>query len=75
MRLLSKEVFIPQRDGRPVFPGFVTYIGADGPILMHCSGWVDASDTYDDFADTMGCDNGNTQMASGPTAIGLGVPW
>ncbi len=63
MKLLSKEVFIPEQNGRPVFPGFVAYISADDPILMHCSGWVDASDTYDDFADIISRDNGQTWSA------------
>ena len=69
MKPLTKEVFISERDGRPVFPGFVTYISVDEPILMHCSGWVDASDTYDDFADTISCYNGKTWSASGRARI------
>lgn len=60
MRLLSKDVFIPGRDGRPVFPGFVSYINSTQPRLIHRSGWVDASDTYDDFADSFSDDNGKT---------------
>jgi hypothetical protein len=60
MRLLAKEVFIPCRGGRPVFPGFVTYVSADQPVLMHRYGWVDESDTYDDFADSFSHDNGAT---------------
>jgi len=60
MHLLSKEVFIPGRDGRPVFPGFVSYVSATEPLLIHRSGWVDASDTYDDFADRFSADNGAT---------------
>jgi len=63
MRLLSKEVFIPGRDGRPVFPGFVSYISAEKPWLLHRYGWVDASDTYDDFADCLSYDNGRTWSA------------
>lgn len=58
MRLASKEVFVPNCNGRPVFPGFISYIG-DGR-LMHRYGWVDASDTYDDFADCFSMDNGAT---------------
>lgn len=60
MRLLSKEVFMTCRDGRPVFPGFVNYIDAHKPVLQHRYGWVDASDTYDDFADHFSFDNGVT---------------
>ena len=60
MRLLSKEVFTPCTSGRPVFPGFVAYVSADEPVLIHRSGWVDASDTYDEFADRISEDNGRT---------------
>jgi hypothetical protein len=58
MHLISKEVFVPGRDGRPVFPGFVSYVGERK--LIHRYGWVDASDTYDDFADSFSEDNGAT---------------
>lgn len=60
MKLVSKEVFLPGRDGRPVFPGFVSYVSATEPTLMHRFGWVDASDTYDDFADSFSRDNAAT---------------
>ena len=60
MRLLSKEVFVPFDGSRPVFPGFVTYISATRPLLMHRYGWVDESDTYDDFGDCLSLDNGRT---------------
>lgn len=60
MRLLSKDVFVPNCKGRPVFPGFVTYLSATEPMLMHRYGWVDASDTYDDFGDCFSRDNGDT---------------
>jgi hypothetical protein len=60
MRLISKKVFVPGRDGRPVFPGFVSYVSATQRRLMHRYGWVDASDTYDDFGDSFSDDNGAT---------------
>lgn len=60
MRLVAKQRFIPCTDGRPVFPGFVSYVHATEPALMHRFGWVDASDTYDDFADSFSRDNGRT---------------
>jgi len=60
MHTISKEVLIPGRDGRPVFPGFVSYLSDTEPVLIHRSGWVDASDTYDDFADRLSTDNGAT---------------
>ena len=63
MHLISKEVFVPGRDGRPVFPGFVSYLSATKPRLIHRYGWVDESDTYDDFADSFSEDNGATWSA------------
>jgi len=46
-----------------LFPGFVSYIDAEAPRLIHRYGWVDASDTYDDFADSFSSDNGRTWTA------------
>ncbi|MBI2299679.1 MAG: exo-alpha-sialidase [Armatimonadetes bacterium] len=60
MRVLSREMTVPCRDGRPVFPGFVTYVSVAEPILLHRYGRVDASDTYDDFDDYLSRDNGRT---------------
>ncbi len=59
MKCVSKERIIPFQD-RPVFTGFVTYINHEKPVLMHRYGYVDASDTYDDFGDTISVDNGDT---------------
>lgn len=59
-RCISKEVFIPSREGTGVFPGFITYIHAEKPVLLHRFGWVDASDTYDDFRERISEDNGKT---------------
>ncbi len=60
MRLLSKEIFIPETNGRSIIPGFVTYISTTEPILIQRIGWVDASDTYDDYEDMFSYDNGKT---------------
>jgi hypothetical protein len=60
MKLLTKEVFIPETNGRSVFPGFITYISKTEPVLMHRFGWLDASDTFDDFHDSFSYDNGRT---------------
>jgi len=60
MQLVSKQVFVPGRDGRPVFPGFVSHVSATAPTLIHRYGWVDASDSYDDFGDSFSRDNGTT---------------
>ena len=60
MRLLDKEVFIPSQNGQGVFPGFITYVHKRKPILLHRFGWVDASDTYDNFHDSVSHDNGQT---------------
>ena len=59
-KLLSKEVFIRHRNGRPPVTGFVTYIHATKPILMHCFGWEDYSDGYDNYALSVSRDNGKT---------------
>jgi hypothetical protein len=60
MRLVSKEVFIPETNGRSIIPCFVTYVDAKEPVLMHRISWVDASDTYDDYEDMFSYDNGRT---------------
>ena len=57
---VEKEIFIPSRGGRGVFPGFVTYIHPKDPVLLHRFGWADASDTYDDFHDSTSRDGGRT---------------
>ncbi|MFP6583977.1 MAG: sialidase family protein [Candidatus Hydrogenedentota bacterium] len=59
-RRTSKEVFIPSANDTGVFPGFVTYIDKDKPTILHRSGWVDASDTYDNFSEMTSFDNGVT---------------
>jgi hypothetical protein len=46
--------------GRPIIPGFVTYISKNKPILIHRFGRVDCSDTYDDYMDMFSYDNGRT---------------
>lgn len=60
IRRLSKEVFIPAKNGAGVFPGFITYVHKEKPVLLHRFGWVDASDTYDRFHDSFSHDNGKT---------------
>jgi Neuraminidase (sialidase) len=60
MKLLSKEVFISRNGGRPIFPGFVSYSHWEKPALIQRVGWVDASDTYDDYSDMISTDNGKT---------------
>src|SRR5947207_1428318 len=60
MKLLSKEVYIRHKDGRPPATGFVTYIDRKKPILMHCHGWETYSDGYDDYAVSISTDNGKT---------------
>src|SRR5947207_1169242 len=56
--LLSKEVLLRHKDGRSPARGFVTYIDARRPILMHCHGWQQYSDGYDDYAVSISRDNG-----------------
>lgn len=60
IRLISKEVFLPHRQGRPPCTGFITYISVSQPILMHCFGWQDYSDGYDDYSISISEDNGKT---------------
>ena len=74
MQLLSKQVFVPCRDGRPVFPGFVTYVSATESVLLHRYGWVDASDTYDDFGDSYSRDNGLSWSEPVPRLRSHAVP-
>lgn len=65
MRVISKERFITHDNGRPVFPGFVTYISNDQPILIHRWGREDYSDAYDDYVDQFSYDNGHTWTEPG----------
>lgn len=60
---LSKEIFIPSQNDTGVFPGFITYQHSRKPILLHRFGWVDASDTYDNFHESVSNDNGVTWSA------------
>jgi hypothetical protein len=60
MPTVSRKVLISAHNGRCVWPGFTTYISQSHPIMMDCHGWVDASDTYDDFATSISDDNGKT---------------
>jgi hypothetical protein len=59
-KLLSKEVFLRHQNRRPVAAGFITYISSTKPILMHCHGWEDYSDGYDDYSVSLSYDNGKT---------------
>ena len=60
MKLLSKELILRFQGGRDVVPGFVAYVSRTEPVLMHCYGWQDYSDAYDDYSITMSRDNGRT---------------
>ncbi|MBN1555814.1 MAG: exo-alpha-sialidase [Phycisphaerae bacterium] len=59
MKCISKEL-VRSFHERPVFAGFATYAGNDNSLLIHRYGFVDASDTYDDFSDCISRDNGKT---------------
>src|SRR6185503_19760955 len=63
MKLLSKEVFLRHQNKRPPATGFVTYISTTRPVLMHCHGWQDYSDGYDDYSISVSHDNGKTWSA------------
>jgi len=60
MRLLSRELLLRHQPNRPVVAGFVTYMNRTEPVLMHCYGWEDYSDGYDDYAISVSHDNGKT---------------
>lgn len=60
IEILSKRVYIPGKDNTGVFPGFMTYTHAHKSQLLHRFGWVDASDTYDNFHERVSEDNGKT---------------
>jgi len=58
---VKKEIFEPvDEKGRPVFPGFISYIDDRKPFLIHRYGRLDFSDGYDDFCDSFSYDNGKT---------------
>lgn len=58
---VKKEIFEDvDEKGRPVFPGFISYIDPDKPFLIHRYGRLDFSDGYDDFCDSFSYDNGKT---------------
>jgi hypothetical protein len=57
---ISKELFIPTQNETGVFPGFIAYLNPKDPVLLHRFGWVDASDTYDNFHESVSVDNGQT---------------
>jgi hypothetical protein len=59
-KLLAKEVFLRHEERRPVATGFITYVSATKPVLMHCFGRQDYSDGYDDYAIQLSTDNGRT---------------
>jgi hypothetical protein len=60
LHLRAKDVFVPSKNGTGVFPGFITYIHKRKKHLLHRYGWVDASDTYDNFHESISKDNGKT---------------
>lgn len=60
MKVLSKEVFVPHRNGIAAFPGFVSYISPEKPILIQRYGWELESDNRDDYVDIYSYDNGRT---------------
>src|SRR6185436_7672028 len=60
MKLLSKEVFLRYDGRRPPATGFITYVSKNEPVLMHCHGWEDFSDGYDDYGVSLSYDNGRT---------------
>jgi hypothetical protein len=74
MKLLEKEVFIPPKDGRSVFPGPVSYYHPDKPHLMMWYGYIDHSDAYDDYVEIISKDNGRTWSEPESRFKGKSVP-
>ena len=66
MRLISKEVFLPTENGRPVMPGFITYLDTEGRVILHRYARQDYSDAYDDYVDIVSRDNGRTWSEPDP---------
>ncbi|OGD22657.1 MAG: hypothetical protein A2W03_16275 [Candidatus Aminicenantes bacterium RBG_16_63_16] len=62
IRVVSRDVFI-KKGTRPVCTGFITYIHKTKPMLMHCYGFQDYSDGYDDYGYQISRDNGKTWSA------------
>lgn len=61
MPSVSREIFLPpDEQGRPVATGFISYISASQPHLIHCWGREDYSDAYDDYVLQFSYDNGAT---------------
>ncbi len=60
MKLISKSLLIEHESKHPPVAGFITYISNSKPVLMHCYGWEDYSDGYDDYSWSISEDNGQT---------------
>ena len=60
MRLLAKDVILRHQNKRPPCTGFITYVSKTEPVLIHCHGWQDYSDGYDDYLVSFSSDNGKT---------------
>jgi hypothetical protein len=74
MKLLSAERFRTHVKGRPVVNGFLSYIHAQKPHLMLCTGYEDYSDGYDDFELSLSTDNGRTWTPPRPWLRGRPAP-
>jgi hypothetical protein len=57
-KLVSKEIILPRQGTRPPLNGFYSYVGP--ATLIRCIGWIDDSDTYDDYAVSFSRDGGKT---------------
>lgn len=74
MKLVSKDVIIRRKDGRPPITAFINYISKTEPVLMHCIAWEDYSDGYDDFSVRISRDNGKTWSSEEMRWKGYDVP-
>lgn len=60
MKCVSKTVFRAQGNERAIVPSFIAYAGTGNDVLVHGYGFLDESDTYDDFGEMISYDNGLT---------------
>jgi hypothetical protein len=57
---IEKRMLVPCKNNRPPVTGFAAYASNDASLLMHCHGWEDYSDGYDDYGIEISRDNGKT---------------
>jgi hypothetical protein len=74
LKLISRDLIVRYGDKRTVATGFATYASCSEPILMHCYGWEDYSDAYDDYCISISRDNGKNWSEPQILLKGYDVP-